>query len=120
VPVLEGEVEVTGLLVGAAIVGGALAVFGVIRAMQARDTGWLGTRTGYVAGALALIALFAMTALRSLGSLLGRMHVPGIADRGVDQLIGPTLGASGAFVEETVQRWVTWYDQASIAHPGFF
>jgi hypothetical protein len=106
----------SGVVIAAAIVGLAAAIAGLLLAIQIREHPWRGSRLGYVVGAIALVTLFSLLALGVLDSLLSRMHVLGIADRGIKDITGLGIGASQDFIKETIERWAAWYGQAQAAY----
>jgi hypothetical protein len=93
-------------------VGFAASIAGVTLAVQRRNSPWFGTGTGYVVGIAGLLTLFASLALGSLEDLLARMHDLGAADRGIEAVTGPGLGASAETIEQIIRRWTNWYDLA--------
>jgi len=111
----------SGYVIAGAIVGLVAAVAGVVLAVLTRNNRWRGRSLGYFVGTTALVVLFALLALGVLDSLLARMHVLGIADRGIEDITGFGLGAGRDFVSETIGRWAIWYGQAGapyVARPS--
>jgi len=103
-------------VMAAALTGLLIAVAGVLLAVFTRNKEWRGSPLGYLVGTTALVALFALLALGALDSLLSRMHVLGIADRGIEDITGFGLGTSPDLVAETILRWAEWYRQAKSAY----
>jgi hypothetical protein len=99
-----------------AFIGFALAVAGVMLSVARRNDPWMGEKLGYFVGAVALVALFASVALGALDALLARMHVVGAADRGLTAITGFGFGTSAPFINDTIERWATWYGLARTAY----
>lgn len=85
---------------------------GVTFAARARNRPWLGANLGLLVGTLALLTVFSFLALSVFGDLLARMHLPGSADRGIGDIIGPGIGLDSEGLTEIMSRWATWFDSA--------